>query len=181
MLASNDPACSYTFWSLSQKGKPKSAQGNPHRHNNKHSLLHHKSNERLLRVTPPQRQVKETLTDFSLAESSNMCSSGFFAGSLPSTNTCSSTHARTHTHRTESCQSCEWRRTRWDQTDERRCHRTWLMDGCPLLFLLETVSRPHREEKRLRRLLKVRGAAWLRFLMLLSVRADTCDGGETRR
>lgn len=55
------------------------------------------------------------------------------------------------------------------------------MDGCPLLFLLETVSRPHREEKRLRRLLKVRGTAWLRFFMLLSVRADTCDGAETRR
>lgn len=52
----------------------------------------------------------------------------------------------------------------------------WLIEGCPVVFLLEAVSRPHREEKRLRRLLKVRGTAWLRFLMLLSVRADTWGG-----
>lgn len=53
---------------------------------------------------------------------------------------------------------------------------TWLIEGCPMVFLLEVVSSPQREEKRLRRLLKVRGMAWFRFLMLLSVRADTCDG-----
>lgn len=49
------------------------------------------------------------------------------------------------------------------------------MDGCPLVFLLEVVSSPQRDEKRLRRLLKVRGMAWFRLLMVLSVRADTCD------
>lgn len=54
------------------------------------------------------------------------------------------------------------------------------MEGCPVVFLFEVVSRPHREEKRLRRLLKVRGMAWFRFLMLLSVRADTCDDDNYR-
>ena len=57
---------------------------------------------------------------------------------------------------------------------------TWLMEGCPVVFLFEVVSRPHREEKRLRRLLKVRGMAWFRFLMLLSVRADTCHDDNYR-
>lgn len=52
------------------------------------------------------------------------------------------------------------------------------MDGCPLFFLLEVVSSPQRDEKRLLRLLKVRGMAWFRFLMVLSVRADTCDRGN---
>lgn len=51
---------------------------------------------------------------------------------------------------------------------------TWLIEGCPLVFLFEVVSSPQREENRLRRLLKVRGMAWFLLLMLLSVRADTC-------
>lgn len=55
------------------------------------------------------------------------------------------------------------------------------MDGCPLVFLLEVVSSPQREEKRLRRLLKVRGMAWFRLLMLLSVRADTCDSNNYKK
>lgn len=63
---------------------------------------------------------------------------------------------------------------------ERVTMETWLIEGCPVVFLFEAVSSPHREEKRLRRLLKVRGTAWLRFLMLLSVRADTCDGENHR-
>lgn len=49
------------------------------------------------------------------------------------------------------------------------------MGGCPFVFLLDTVSRPQSEEKRLRRLLKVRGGAWFFLLVELSVRADTCD------
>lgn len=58
---------------------------------------------------------------------------------------------------------------------------TWLMEGCPLVFLLEVVSSPQREEKRLRRLLKVRGMAWFRLLMLFSVRADTCDSDNDKK
>lgn len=58
---------------------------------------------------------------------------------------------------------------------------TWLIEGCPVVFLFDVVSSPQREEKRLRRLLKVRGMAWFRLLMLLSVRADTCDRDNYRK
>ena len=55
-----------------------------------------------------------------------------------------------------------------------------------MVFLLEVVSRPQREEKRLRRLLEGRGMAWLRLLTTLSVRAATCvrersPGGQEGR
>ncbi len=50
---------------------------------------------------------------------------------------------------------------------------TWLMLGWPLLFLLEWVSRPHSEEKRLLRLLVERDIACVRRLTPLSVRAAT--------
>lgn len=73
------------------------------------------------------------------------------------------THKRTHTRTTIV-------------KGQRSRKLAWLIEGCPVVFLLEVVSRPHREEKRLRRLLKVRGMAWFRFLILLSVRADTWVG-----
>ncbi len=47
------------------------------------------------------------------------------------------------------------------------------MLGWPLLFLLEWVSRPHSEEKRLLRLLVERDIACVRRLTPLSVRAAT--------
>lgn len=110
------------------------------------------------------------LTLFSLAESSNMRSNGFFIGSIPSTNTCHHTQTRTlYLHETI---------TNIRKVSDQML--TWLTEGCPVVFLFEVVSRPHREEKRLRRLLKLRGTAWFRFFKLLSVRADTCDGENVK-
>lgn len=55
---------------------------------------------------------------------------------------------------------------------------TWLMLGCPCFFL-EAVSRPQREEKRLRRLLVERDMACVRRLTPVSaVRAATCGRGQ---
>ena len=71
--------------------------------------------------------------------------------------------------------------TRQSKKGPRSQKLAWLIEGCPVVFLLEVVSRPQREENRLRRLLKVRGMAWFRFLMLLSVRADTWVGEKDLR
>ena len=54
------------------------------------------------------------------------------------------------------------------------------MLGWALVFFLEVVSRPHREEKRLFRLLVERDAAWARLLTPHSLRAATWgDSGAT--
>ena len=52
------------------------------------------------------------------------------------------------------------------------------MLGWALVFFLEVVSRPHREEKRLLRLLVERDAAWARLRTPHSLRAATWGGGE---
>lgn len=99
-----------------------------------------------------------------------MRSNGFFTGSIPSTNTCNHTETRTLYLRGTT--------TNIRQVSDQML--AWLTEGCPVVFLFEGVSRPHREEKRLRRLLKLRGTGWFRFLMLLSVRADTCNGENVK-
>lgn len=48
------------------------------------------------------------------------------------------------------------------------------MLGLPLVFFFEVVSRPHREEKRLFRLLEERDRAWVRLRIPPSVLAATC-------
>lgn len=125
------------------------------------------------------------LTDFSLAESSDIRSNGFLAGAIPSTNTCSQTENGS-TLQMHPNISRLWH-LQLEGTQSNACSHgrvameTWLIEGCPVVFLFEVVSRPQREEKRLRRLLKVRGMAWFRFLMLLSVRADTCQSDNYRK
>lgn len=57
---------------------------------------------------------------------------------------------------------------------------TWVIVGCALLFLLEWVSKPHSDEKRLFRLLVERDIACVRRLTPVSVRAATFKHKETR-
>ena len=63
---------------------------------------------------------------------------------------------------------------------ENKCKisQTWLMLGWALVFFFEVVSRPHREENLLLRLLQERDMACVLRLTPFSVRAATCKQHE---